>query len=188
MWNGCLLAKYERILALARPYLLRGSALIHTLQALKFASKLLRNEGGDPDVVMPTVILHDSGYSKVGVKWTQVDSGTKVPIHMFESARIAERILKETSFPVDKACEVIKIIQSHDVIPFPFHSIEAKVFKDADRLAGYFTPFGFSVIAKQKNVNEALSKAEEMLSAFLTSSGLMIAIRQLKKLKKKYTT
>lgn len=179
--------KYERILKLAKPYLAKGRALKHTRSALRFALKLLKEEGGDPDVVIPAVILHDAGYFKTEQKWTQISSGAKVPEHMEESAKIAEQVLKEASHPADKAREVISIVRQHDASPPPVDTLNFKIFKDADRLAGYFTSFGVKIVAKSegKSAKDVIEEVEENAQKLLlTSSGLRIAKRELRKLKK----
>jgi len=50
-----------------RPYLLksRPGDWEHTLRAVRIGKELLRNEDGDPTVVMPALYLHDIGWSAV---------------------------------------------------------------------------------------------------------------------------
>jgi len=172
---------------LAKPYLIKARAYRHSIDALRFALKLLRIEGGDPDVVIPTAILHDIGFSKTRIKWTQTTSGSLIPKHMEEGAKIAEEILNEASYPKDKAREVVDIIRVHDLKPLPLQTLNAMVFKDADKLAGYYTMNGLRAYAKLRNkaISDVLSELEEAMDSLITETGRQIAKNQVRKLKRR---
>ncbi len=52
---------YRRILELARPYLRARDGEAHVKDVLCFAFELLDGGGGEEEVVIPAVILHDTG-------------------------------------------------------------------------------------------------------------------------------
>lgn len=56
---------YERIRDLARPYLNTRKNDIHTEISTDLAQLLLAEEGGDEDIVIPAIILHDVGWKEV---------------------------------------------------------------------------------------------------------------------------
>ena len=52
---------YERIWDLARPYLNTRKNDIHTEISTGLAQQLPAQEGGEKDIVIPAIILHDMG-------------------------------------------------------------------------------------------------------------------------------
>ncbi len=59
---------FKKIWKLAIPYLKKGKRkdfLLHTAGVIKAMELLLRQEKGDPNILIPAVILHDTGWSKV---------------------------------------------------------------------------------------------------------------------------
>ena len=56
---------YKRIWELAQPYLDTRKNDTHTAIATAFAFRLLEMEGGDEDIVIPAILLHDVGWKKV---------------------------------------------------------------------------------------------------------------------------
>ncbi|MCL6639551.1 MAG: phosphohydrolase, partial [Firmicutes bacterium] len=56
---------HKKIYELARPFLNTRKNDVHIEISLDYALKLLEAESGDPDVVIPAVILHDLGWWSV---------------------------------------------------------------------------------------------------------------------------
>lgn len=54
-----------RLFKLAKPYLAVMHNDLHTKEAVRFAFKLLDLAGGDREIVIPAVILHDVGWSQI---------------------------------------------------------------------------------------------------------------------------
>jgi len=54
-----------RLFKLAKPYLPVMHNDLHTKEAVRFAFKLLDLAGGDREIVIPAVILHDVGWSQI---------------------------------------------------------------------------------------------------------------------------
>jgi len=52
---------YNEILNLAKPYLQTRANDIHVAISIQFAHKLLGMEGGEAEIVIPAIILHDVG-------------------------------------------------------------------------------------------------------------------------------
>ena len=52
---------YRKMWKLARPYLDTRENETHTQVSLEFAQQLLKKEGGDENIVIPAIILHDVG-------------------------------------------------------------------------------------------------------------------------------
>jgi HD superfamily phosphodiesterase len=136
-WESCLKEK-------ARPYLLQGRPddWDHTLRAIEFGKALLREEKGDPEVVITALVLHDIGWSRVPFDdFVQAPPEKKketlsLKEHMVQSAVLAREILGPLYFPKDKKELVLKIIAVHDLpeviqdLPEP----EAVLVMEADRL------------------------------------------------------
>jgi HD superfamily phosphodiesterase len=128
----------------ARPYLLQGRPddWDHTLRAIEFGKALLREEKGDPEVVITALVLHDIGWSRVPFDdFLQAPPEKKketlsLKEHMVQSAVLAREILGPLDFPKDKKDLVLKIIAVHDLpeviqdLPEP----EAVLVMEADRL------------------------------------------------------
>ncbi len=58
-------AIFDEIWRRAKPYLDTRQNETHTEIATRFADTLLDKEGGDEDVVIPAIILHDVGWKKI---------------------------------------------------------------------------------------------------------------------------
>ena len=56
---------FQKIWQLAEPYLNTRKNNIHTKISTEFAYRLLEKEGGDQDIVIPAIILHDVGWKRV---------------------------------------------------------------------------------------------------------------------------
>ncbi|EFK07345.1 HD domain protein [delta proteobacterium NaphS2] len=177
-----LKAIYERIWDLARPYLNTRKNDTHTEIAAGLAQQLLAQEGGDEDVVMPAIILHDTGWKKVPEDVQLKAFGPKATssewnrVHEVEGARIAGDILRKVDYPDDKILEIQEIIKGHDSRKEAL-SINDGIVKDADKLWRY------SQNASQINVIRFGVTADENVqwlrrnleTWFLTKSGKQMA-------------
>jgi HD superfamily phosphodiesterase len=173
---------YERIWDLARPYLDTRKNDIHTEISAGLARQLLAQEGGDEDIVMPAIILHDTGWKKVPEDMQSKAFGPKATlpewnrVHEVEGARIAGDILRKVDYPEDKIPEIQEIIKGHDSRKEAL-SLNDGIVKDADKLWRY------SQIAVQINEKRFRLTAEESIERlrrnlepwFLTESGKRMA-------------
>jgi HD superfamily phosphodiesterase len=128
----------------ARPYLLQGRPddWDHTLRAIEYGKALLKEEKGDPEVVITALVLHDIGWSRVSFDdFVQAPPEKKketrsLKEHMVQGAVLAREILEPFDFPKDKKELVFKIIAVHDLpdIIENFPEPEATLVMEADRL------------------------------------------------------
>jgi HD superfamily phosphodiesterase len=139
------LARWEsRLKEKARPYLQKGRPddWDHTLRAIEYGKALLKEEKGDPEVVITALVLHDIGWSRVPFDdFVQAPPEKKketpsLKEHMVQSAVLAREILESLDFPKDKKELVLKIIAVHDLpdVIENFPEPEAVLVMEADRL------------------------------------------------------
>lgn len=106
----------------ARPYLKRGRPgdLEHTERVVQYGKELLRNEGGDPEVVIPSLIFHDTGWGLSNLdNFYDAPAGELATIdavieHMKFGAEIAGKELEELHWPGKKIEKITSIIRVHD--------------------------------------------------------------------------
>jgi HD superfamily phosphodiesterase len=141
---GSLTRWESRLKELARPYLQKGRPddWDHTLRAIENGKALLKEEKGDPEVVITALVLHDIGWSRVSFDdFVQAPPEKKketpsLKEHMVQSAVLAREILESFDFPKDKKELVLKIIAVHDLpdVIENFPEPEAVLVMEADRL------------------------------------------------------
>jgi HD superfamily phosphodiesterase len=177
---------FKEIWQLALPYLDTRMNILHTEIAMKFAFKLIEKEGGNGDIVIPAIILHDVGWKEIpedlqlkffGPKRVSWDSYRK---HEVASARIARGILDKVHYHGGRIDEIIEIIDGHDSREEPL-SLNDKIVKDADKLWRY-SEEGF--LTDMKRFEETFSERIDQLRAninqwFFTPSAKEFAREQL---------
>jgi len=132
-------AIFKKIYQLAKPYLNTRNNDIHTEICIKFAYRLLEKEGGDEDIVIPAIILHDVGWKNVPQNLQQRAFGPKAiypkinRIHETEGVKIAKDILEKVHYDAQRIEEILEIIDGHDSRKEAI-SLHDKIVKDADRL------------------------------------------------------
>ena len=131
----------------AQPYLERGRPgdVEHTQTVLELGKRLLEHEGGEPLIVIPTLILHDVGWSQVDF-WDFLRAPAEgkidvenVRLHMVYGARIASEILTELGFDRELIERIAAIIAVHD-IPHEIQALDdlsATLVFEADWLDKY---------------------------------------------------
>ncbi|KUO76985.1 MAG: phosphohydrolase [Desulfosporosinus sp. BRH_c37] len=133
---------YDQIYMLAFPYLQTRSNEIHIPISRRFAENLLLKEQGDPEIVIPAILLHDVGWSMLTEDmqlkaFGRVDSDMGLNrIHEVEGVKIAKRILEEVGYNSQKTVEIINIIDEHDSRQSVI-SDNDRLVKDADKLFRY---------------------------------------------------
>lgn len=100
----------------------------HIDRVLSFAFQLQSIYGGDLEVITAAAIMHDLGRSSPDLHGQ--DSIEKSIVH-------ARRILARIGFPTDKIERVITAIDEHDKPEVRPSTIEGRILKDADFLAGF---------------------------------------------------
>jgi len=100
----------------------------HTDRVLGFAEQLQRSYGGDPEVLVAAARLHDLGRD---------DPRKHGPASAKESVRQSKSVLSRTSIESDKIPVVLEAIEQHDQPGVRPASLEGRILKDADFLAGF---------------------------------------------------
>jgi len=131
-------AIYRKMWELAKPYLDTRENDTHTQVSLEFAQQLLKKEGGDEDIVIPAIILHDVGWKKVPEELHLKAFGPKsdpelTRIHEVEGAKIAREILEQLHYDQNKTQEILTIIEAHDTRTEAI-SLNDRLVKDADAM------------------------------------------------------
>ncbi|HSO73095.1 MAG TPA: HD domain-containing protein [Thermodesulfobacteriota bacterium] len=135
---------------LAAPYLAVRGDLAHARVSHQYALRLLAEEGGEPGIVEPAVILHDVGWSQLTPEQIRMAFGVRAGgeeaerlnrIHEREGAAIAGRILESLRYNPRWIERIVSFIERHDSGDQP-DSLEEKLVKDADKL-WRFSPVGF---------------------------------------------
>ena len=103
----------------------------HLDRVAAYALALQRTYGGDRDVILAAALLHDLGRG---------DPSLRGSASAEESVRRAGPILASAGFPPDKTALVLQAIAEHDQPALRPTSIEGRILKDADFLAGFGAP------------------------------------------------
>lgn len=114
----------------------------HAFITLEFAKQLVDLDHGNPDVVLPAIILHDTGWSQLTREDWQVvfspeataEDEMRVRIkHQDEGVKIAENVLAQVDYPQEYISEILEIISQHDTRK-GFISKNEGLVRDADKL------------------------------------------------------
>jgi len=184
---------YKKIYDEAEPLLRARLNDIHARICYHYALKLLEEEGGDPSIVLPAILLHDVGYSSIPDDELQSSFGPNIENptlrrqHETEGARLAGIILKKVQYPNELIEEIQTIIDGHDTRDAAL-SLNDKITKDADKLFRYSYE-GFNIDFKRFNL-----KASEWLDYliahistwFCTGTAAKLASQELKNLEKRF--
>jgi len=179
---------FDEIWRHAKPYLNTRQNDIHTEISVRFAAELLEKEGGDEDVVMPAIILHDAGWIKIPEDeqrkgyGPEIQSPRVVKRHELEGVEIAKGILEALDYNKEKIAEILEIIQGHDSGK-ESGSINESIVKDADKL-WRFSREGFRIDCDRFNLKpmERIKKKDlDIDRIFFTESAKQIARKEIKK-------
>jgi len=177
---------FEEIWQLALPFLDTRMNVLHTRIAMTFAFKLLEKEGGDEDIVIPAVILHDVGWKEIpehlhlNLFGPHMVSPGSYREHELASVKIAKSILEQANYDGDRVEEIIEIIDGHDSRT-DATSTNDSIVKDADKLWRY-SHEGFQTDIKRfgETVSERLDDLRTHIDRwFFTPSARQLATQQL---------
>ena len=90
---------FDAVLEAALPHLQTRNNEVHTRISRDFAERLLAEEGGNPEVAIPAIVLHDIGWSRVPEDRQLTACGPNVQdpeltkVHEREGARMAGEVL-----------------------------------------------------------------------------------------------
>ncbi|MBD3304266.1 HD domain-containing protein [Candidatus Woesearchaeota archaeon] len=143
---------YEKMWKLAKPYYEKGRPMdiAHVEWMMKYALFVCEKEKIDDEILLPLVILHDMGYA--GLPKDNPFNLDMRKTHMKAGAEIAEKILKQVSYPRDDSEKIIHYVSMHDNWALGDNEIYKK-----DKILGVFddlefiwlaTPQGFPALMK----------------------------------------
>ncbi|TWJ17810.1 HD domain-containing protein [Geobacter argillaceus] len=140
--------RYDTIYELAKPYLATRKNDIHVEISYTFARRLLEDEPGDPEVVIPAIICHDLGWIKLSEELQMKAFGPGFDpdlrrIHEVEGVKLARGILQQVQYDPVKTAEILEIIDGHDSRLYAISDSD-KIVKDADKLFRC-TPTGMAI-------------------------------------------
>lgn len=112
--------RFEKIWRFALPYLRKGNRkdfVLHTEGVVKAMELLLKKEKGDPEILIPAAILHDTGWSRVPLNLQKSNNRDKVKkameLHLKYSVRIIEEVLTEVGYDKKQIKKVIDVVLAH---------------------------------------------------------------------------
>lgn len=133
---------YEQIWNMALPHQDKRDDAGHAFITLEYAKQLVDLDAGNPDVVLPAIILHDTGWSRLSRdEWMVVFSPEATAAdemvvrlrHQEEGVNIAKEILESIDYPAKWTEEIVEIISQHDTRK-GFISNDEGLMRDADKL------------------------------------------------------
>ncbi|HMB30921.1 MAG TPA: HD domain-containing protein [Desulfohalobiaceae bacterium] len=177
---------YSTLYNLAEPFLQTRNNDIHTQISYSYAKIICHKENGDPSIVYPGIILHDTGWSKIPeyLHTKAYGPGNRDRklnrIHEIEGAKIAESLLQKIDYPKQMINEIVTIIEGHDSRQNSI-SLNDAIVKDADKLWRY-SKTGMDIGMEKFSLSPSSyicyieSHIEEW---FLTDSGRNLAYQEL---------
>ncbi|TAE27146.1 MAG: HD domain-containing protein [Cytophagales bacterium] len=167
----------------ARPHLNVRNNDEHTLFSFMLARTLLEKQPeADPEVVLPAILLHDTGWSKIPPDKILHAFGPNNQYpeltrqHELESLTIATQVLTSLAYPENQLAAILALIDGHDTTKHA-RSLNDAIHKDADKLWRY-TPHGNRIIGEWFGIEQAevLPILEHyVLPGFLTDEGRRLA-------------
>jgi len=154
----------------------------HAQITLKFAQELLKGEKANRDIVIPAIILHDIGWSKLSLKErflifkpdTTDEQEFRVRIkHQKEGYKLAMKILKDVDYDKSLSKHILKIISQHDTNKEKLSKEDALV-KDADKL-WRFSKEGFWTDVKRRKITPEKWYAD--LKVLINQKGFLFTLQ-----------
>jgi len=117
----------------------------HTLRVVEYGKYLLQHEAGDEEIVIPTLYLHDIGWSSVNFDDFRHASPERkrktssLSLHMKYGAVLAREILKDLGCGPRKTNTIVSIIAIHDEPDkvFAMENPSATLVVESDRMDRY---------------------------------------------------
>ena len=185
---------FVKIRQLSKPFLDTRQNDVHTAISTKLAFDLLEQEGGDEDIVVPAIILHDTGWKRVPSKLHLKAFGPQATeprlnrLHEVEGVKIAQEILQKIRYDALKTVRILEIIDGHDSRTTPV-SLNDMIVKDADKLWRYSSS-GFYIDIERfgESFEEGLERLRGNLSGwFFTMTARKAATEKLSRRAKEKT-
>ncbi|MAG01778.1 hypothetical protein CMI42_00415 [Candidatus Pacearchaeota archaeon] len=159
---------YNKIWQLAKPYYKKGRSedIEHIKWMMKDALLVCKKEKLDDSILLPLVILHDTGYANVP-KNNLFELDIR-KTHMKEGEKIAKDILEEVNYSPDKIKKITHFVSVHDNWAFGKNAIYKK-----HKILGVFTDLDFIWMATPKGfdpVRKYLGKDKKEMIEYLENS------------------
>jgi hypothetical protein len=142
---------HQPIWQATRPFLQTRSNERHTWYCYVFAQQLLAlHPEADAEIVLPTLLLHDVGWSTVPDDRQLISFGPNMRYpelrrqHETKGVHIATDILLGLDWTTEQIAPIIAIIDGHDTRQ-ESRSLNDSLVRDADKLWRY-TPFGLATV------------------------------------------
>ncbi len=167
---------FKRIWELALPYQDHRDDKGHAEITLQYALRLVDKGQGNADVVVPAIILHDVGWSRLSQEGrflifnknaTDEEKLAARIQHQNAGVELARELLNQVKYPPDLTEEILEIISEHDTRK-GFISINEGLVRDADKL-WRFSKVGFEA-GVTRNKAKYESRCQE-LEASIARSG-----------------
>jgi HD superfamily phosphodiesterase len=163
---------FDKIRQLSKPFLNTRHNDVHTEISTSLALQLLEQEGGDEDIVIPAILLHDTGWKRVPSELHLKAFGPKANeprlnrLHEVEGVKIAQEILQKLKYDALKTDKILEIIDGHDSRTKAV-SLNDMIVKDADKLWRY-TSSGFYIDIERfgESHKEGLSRLRSNLAGW----------------------
>lgn len=133
---------HNEIWNMALPFQDKRDDAGHAFITLEYAKQLVDLDNGNADVIIPAIILHDTGWSRLTrEEWQVVFTPEATPEdemvvrlrHQEEGVNIAREILSKLDYPKAWTEEIVEIIAEHDTRQ-GFISKNEGLVRDADKL------------------------------------------------------
>ncbi len=137
----------------------------HALNVLSYAEEILREEPGDPEIVVAAALLHD-----IGIHEAERKHGSNAGRYQeIEGPPIAEKILKSLGADADFIAEVCDIVGHHHS-PRKIETVNFKILFDADTIVN---------LCDEVPPSRRSALEEKLERILLTTEGLKVARRTL---------
>ncbi len=183
-------SKFKEIWKLAVPYLKKGKrkdSVVHTKGVIKAMEILLKQEKGDPDILIPAAILHDIGWSKVSVKLQMSNNKDEkiesLKLHIKHAPLLIKEILTKIGYNDSQIKKVISIVVSHK-FQDP-KNLDKRLLIDADTLSDAFKEQFWSDVKSYNNTPKGLYEFRKK-NKFYTKIAKEIFNRELKERKREF--
>lgn len=183
--------KYRQIWELALPYLEKGvnkNFIIHTEGVVKAMQLILKEEAGDPDMLIPAAMLHDVGWAQVEKKYqrtkNKADKLHGMHLHIELAPEIIKEILRSVNYKTSQINEVIGIVQAHKFSK-P-RTLNKKILIDADQLSDAFKEQFYSDVTAYNSTPEKNYEFRMNNNHFYTKTAKDIFLKQMRQRKHEF--
>lgn len=119
----------------------------HAKAVLGYAESILKEEGGDEDIIFPSAVLHDIGIKECERKYNSISGNLQEK----ESPPVAEKILNKIGYPPEYTKEILEIIGNHHS-PGKVTSLNFQILYEADWLVNLGDDFQHIDIEKKGRI------------------------------------